>query len=40
MKLNETGGAEFTQGEIQAIKQHYDLSPEDLDGIFFAKEVS
>lgn len=40
MKLNETGGAEFTQGEIQAMKQHYDLSPEEIDEIFFAKNVS
>lgn len=39
-KLNETGGAEFTQGEIQKIKEKYNLTCEDLDDIFFAQVVS
>ena len=38
-KLNENG-AEFTQGEIQIIKQHYSLTPEEIYEIFFAKDVS
>ena len=39
-KKNETRGAEFTQGEIAAIKQRYTLSAGEVDDIFFAKEVS
>lgn len=39
-KINETGGAEFTQGEIQCIKERYNLSPEDIDEIFFKSFVS
>lgn len=39
-KLNETNGAEFTQGEIAAIKLRYGLSPEKVDAIFFNQEVS
>lgn len=39
-KINETKGAEFTQGEIMAIKEKYDLSDEDTVGIFFNKKVS
>lgn len=39
-KLNETNGSEFTQGEITVIKQRYSLTAEDVDGIFFACEVS
>lgn len=33
-------GADFTQGEIMAIKEHYDLSADEVDRIFFAKKVS
>ncbi len=39
-KLNETGGAEFTQGEIQRIKERYNLSSDDIDDIFFTSFVS
>lgn len=40
MKINETKGSEFTQGEILAIKQRYDLTPEEINNIFFEKVVS
>lgn len=36
LKINETDGAEFTQGEISAIKEKYSLSPEEVVDIFFA----
>lgn len=39
-KLNERDGAEFTQGEIYAIKERYNLTPGQVDGIFFTKFVS
>lgn len=39
-KLNERGGAEFTQKEIQFIKDRYNLTPEEIDDIFFKKKVS
>ncbi len=39
-KINETNGAEFTQGEIAMIKEKYSLSPDDIVAIFFDKEVS
>lgn len=39
-KLNETNGSEFTQGEISAIKEKYNLTADDVVGIFFAKKVS
>ena len=39
-KLNETNGAEFTQGEIAMIKFKYSLSPDEIDAIFFAQKVS
>lgn len=35
-KINETNGAEFTQGEMAAIKAKYGLSADDVDSIFFA----
>lgn len=34
-KKNETNGAEFTQGEIKIIKERYNLSPQEVDDIFF-----
>lgn len=34
-KINETNGAEFTQGEIALIKSKYELSPDDVIAIFF-----
>ena len=38
-KINDKS-AEFTQSEIAMIKEKYDLSPEDIDSIFFDKKVS
>lgn len=35
-KLNGTGGAEFTQGEICKVKEKYNLTSEEVDVIFFA----
>lgn len=34
-KINENG-SEFKQGEIRRIKDAYNLSPEEVDAIFFA----
>ena len=34
-KINENG-TEFKQGEIREIKDRYNLSPEEVDAIFFA----
>ena len=39
-KINETNNAEFTQGEIAKIKLRYNLSPDEVDGIFFGQKVS
>ena len=39
-KINETDGAEFTQGEITIIKIRYHLTAEEVDAIFFAEKVS
>ena len=39
-KLNGTNGAEFTQGEIQKIKDRYNLTGEEVDAIFFKNNVS
>lgn len=39
-KINETKGAEFTQGEISMIKEKYSLSADDIVAIFFDNEVS
>lgn len=39
-KINETNGAEFTQGEISKIKRKYNLCAEDVDEIFFGAKVS
>lgn len=39
-KLNETRGAEFTQGEIRLIKERYNLSAEEVDMIFFDQKMS
>ena len=39
-KLNETRGAEFTQGEIRMIKERYDLTAQEVDNIFFNQKVS
>lgn len=39
-KINETNGAEFTQGEIAKIKLKYDLDAEKVDEIFFDSKVS
>lgn len=37
-KINETDGAEFTQGEIKAIIIRYHLTAEELYAIFFYDE--
>lgn len=34
-KLNETNGAEFTQGEISKIKEKYSLNAEEVELVFF-----
>lgn len=39
-KINETNGAEFTQGEISKIKAIYSLDAEKIDKIFFTLNVS
>ena len=39
-KLNGTGGAEFTQGEILKVKEKYNLTSKEVDRIFFAINVS
>ena len=39
-KINETNGAEFTQGEISMIKNKYNLDAVDIDSIFFDQKVS
>ena len=38
-KLHGRRGAGFTQSEIMAIKKRYALTAEDIDAIFFAKDV-
>ena len=35
LKMNETNGAEFTQGEIKKIIDRYDLTAEQTMNIFF-----
>ena len=35
-KLNETGGAEFSLGEVRAIKRVLDLDQEQTEQIFFS----
>lgn len=39
-KLNETNGAEFTQGEISKIKNKYELTAPEVVEIFFTEKVS
>lgn len=39
-KINETGGAEFTQSEINKIRNRYNLTAEEIESIFFNKLVS
>lgn len=39
-KINEYRGAQFRQNEIAAIQEHYDLSAEEVNEIFFASLVS
>lgn len=39
-KLNETDGAEFTQGEIKMIKRKYNLTGDQVMEIFFEDDVS
>ena len=37
-KLNETRGAEFTQGEIRMMKERYNLTAQDVDAIFLIEK--
>ena len=39
-KINETGGAEFVQSEMEFIANRYQLSADDVINIFFARKVS
>lgn len=39
-KINETNGAEFTQGEISKIKEKYLLDANEVNNIFFEPKVS
>lgn len=39
-KINEYRGAQFRQNEIAAIREHYGLSAEEVNEIFFASAVS
>lgn len=39
-KINETNGAEFTQGEISKIKEKYLLDANEVNNIFFESKVS
>ena len=39
-KINNTNGAEFTQSEIKKMKYRYNLTPNEIDQIFFNIEVS
>lgn len=39
-KINETNGAEFTQGEISVIKEKYSLCPDEIVAIFFDNKLS
>ncbi|HFE9852753.1 TPA: XRE family transcriptional regulator [Enterococcus faecalis] len=39
-KINEREGAEFSQTEIRLIKDKYQLTAEEVDGIFFKQHVS
>ena len=39
-KINSKDGAEFTQTEIGIIKQHYNLTPGEINSIFFTMKVT
>lgn len=39
-KINEYRGAQFRQNEIAAIQEHYSLTAEEVNEIFFASLVS
>lgn len=39
-KINGTGGAEFTQGEISFISLRYNLSSKEIYNVFFDEKVS
>jgi hypothetical protein len=39
-KINGWNGAEFTQSEIQKIKDKYNLTVEEMNEIFFTAKVS
>ena len=39
-KINQAGGAEFTQTEMAFIADRYGMTPKDINHIFFAQKVS
>ena len=39
-KMSDDNNSDFTMGEIKKIKEHYDLTIERLEEIFFNTEVS
>ncbi len=39
-KINRKGRADFTLDEVRAIKRHYNLTPDELDHIFFDLQLS
>lgn len=39
-KINETDGAEFKQSEIKFFRNRWNLTPDEVDQIFFASCVS
>lgn len=39
-KMNESSGREFTQSEIADIKARYNLTPDEVNDIFFTRMVS
>ena len=38
-KINETDGAEFKQSEIKFFRDRWNLTPEEVDQIFFSSKV-
>lgn len=39
-KLNNTGGAEFSLGEVRALKSLLELDADDVNSLFFEEKVS
>lgn len=38
-KFNSVGGADYTRSEIERVKMKYNLTPQRVDEIFFAKNT-